>query len=136
MTSTKVRYMGTNPANRGFSFCKHTICRFCPKIKPSGRITSHSTGLEFDCMKKVSCRSSNVIYCVSCTRCGLQYVGQTLHRVKDRVSEYFTSIDIYDQTKTVGRHFSQPNHNGLFDMVISVIKKPPKVKRQLLSRTV
>ena len=66
--SAKVRYKGTNPANRGFTFCKHTICRFCPQINLSGRITSHSTGLEYDCMKKVSCRSFNVIYCVSCTR--------------------------------------------------------------------
>ena len=128
ITGTSKR-LGTNPANRGFAFCKHNICRFCPKINKTGKIFSKTTGLELNCMKKVSCRSSNLIYCITCKRCGLQYVGQTLLRVKDRLGQHFTSIDNYDTTKSIGRHFSQTNHNGLFDIEISVlefIKKPPK----------
>ena len=101
------KHLGTNPANRGFAFCKHNICRFCPKINKSGKITSHTTGLELNCMNKNSSRSSNLIYCITCKRCGVQYVGQTLLRVKDRIGQHFTSIDNYDTTKTIGRHFSQ-----------------------------
>ena len=38
------KHLGTNPAKQGFAFCKHNICRFCPKINKSGKITSHTTG--------------------------------------------------------------------------------------------
>ena len=81
-------------------------------------------------MKKISCRSSNLIYCLTCKRCGLQYVGQTLLRVKDRIGQHFTSIDNYDLTKTIGKHFSQTNHNGLLDIEISLFRNILKVKPQ------
>ena len=133
----KVRHKGTNPAQRGFTFCKHTICRFCPKLNKSGKITSNTTGSQYHCMKNISCRSSNLIYCITCRRCGLQYVGQTLRRLKDRVGEHFTSVDNTDQTKTIGRHFSKTDHNGILDIEISVlefIKKPPKSEAAAIIR--
>ena len=49
--------------------------------------------------------------------------------MKDRAGEHFTSVDNTDQTKTIGRHFSKTDHNGILDIEISVlefIKKPPK----------
>jgi hypothetical protein len=49
--------------------------------------------------------------------------------VKDRFVHHFSNIANADATKTVGRHFSQRGHNGIFDLEISVlefIKKPPK----------
>ena len=80
-------------------------------------------------MKNISCRSSNVIYAITCTRCHKQYVGQTLLRVKDRFVKHFYDVEKYDRTKAVGLHFSQKDHNGINDIEISVlefIKKPPR----------
>ena len=80
-------------------------------------------------MKNISCRSSNLIYCITCTRCGAQYVGQTSLRLKDRFVHHFYTVEKPDLTKVVGRHFAAPDHRELADMSISVlefIKKAPK----------
>ena len=47
--------MGTDPANRGFSFFSQKInCRYCLKINFTGRIISNITGKEYACMKNIS----------------------------------------------------------------------------------
>ena len=59
----------------------------------------------------------------------MQYVGQTLLRIKDRFVHHFRDIELMDNGKTVSKHFSQRSHNGLKDVQISVlefIKKPPR----------
>ena len=88
-------------------------------------------------MKKISCRSSNLIYAITCTRCKIQYVGQTLLRIEDRFVHHFHDIDIADSDMSVGKHFSQPSHNGIKDIQISVlefIKKPPRSPASVIIR--
>jgi hypothetical protein len=114
---------------RGFNFCNRRDCRYCPLLNKSGKITCLITGLEHNCMKNISCRSSNLIYAITCTRCGKQYVGQTMLRLKDRFVHHFRDINISDQEKTVSKHFSQTIHDGIKDVSISVlefIKKTPR----------
>ena len=58
-------------------------------------------------------------------------------RIKDRFVHHFRDIDLGDQDKTVGKHFSQPSHNGLKDVEISVlefIKKPPRSPASVVIR--
>ena len=120
---------GTNPTKRGHAFCNHIQCRYCPLLNKSGKITSTITHREYNCMKKISCRSSNLIYAITCTRCNKQYVGQTSLRIKDRFVHHFRDISINNTEKTVGRHFSQRNHRGTNDMSITVlefIRAPPR----------
>ena len=129
---------GTAPKHRGFSFCKNkAICKFCPRINTTGKIVSHITGKEHECMKNISCRSSNLIYCITCNRCGIQYVGQTLLRLKDRFGGHYTDIKSCNMTKSVSRHLTTNGHNGIFDMTISIlefIKKPPRSQASLTIR--
>ena len=86
----------TNPhigKKRGYSYCKHTGCRYCKLLNKTGTIKSTTTGKHHKTMRKVSCRSSNVIYAITCKRCGIQYVGQTLLRLKDRFVGHFGDIN-------------------------------------------
>ena len=58
--------------------CKRPgLCRYCPKINHSGEIISKTTGQKVITMKNTNCQSSNIIYLITCTTCGIQYVGQT-----------------------------------------------------------
>ena len=128
---------GTNPKQRGFNFCNNNKCRYCPLLNKTGKITSHSTKLEHNCMTNISCRSSNLIYAITCKVCGIQYVGQTSLRIKDRFVHHFRDIALSNQDKTVGRHFSDTNHRGLLDINISVlefIKAPPQSPKAILIR--
>ncbi len=86
------------------------------------------TNEKFPTMKNVSCRSSNLIYCTSCTVCKKQYVGQTSRRLQDCFQGHFGDItDAND--KTIPFHFNSKNHKGIKDIEITVleyIKKSPK----------
>ena len=127
-----------NPTNkRGFPFCNRRDCRYCPLLNKTGFIHCQFTGLNHSCMKKISCRSSNLVYAITCKRCGKQYVGQTLLRLKDRFISHFRDIETGDPEKSVSRHFSHSSHNGIKDMEISVlefIKKPPRSQQAITIR--
>jgi hypothetical protein len=113
---------------RGFNFCNTRGCRYCPKLNKTGSITSPVTHRRYSCMKNISCRSSNLVYCIMCKRCNKQYVGQTYLRLKDRFVHHYYSIDKQDQSKPVGKHFSQRSHAGIDDVeiyILEFIKKPP-----------
>ena len=127
----------TNLKERGFSFCNTWGCRFCKLLNKQGTILCTATQKTHNCMKKISCRSSNLIYAITCKRCGLQYVGQTLKRLRDRFAGHFGDIDNSRQEKSIGRHFSQANHKGADDMEITVlefIKNPPRSEQAVTIR--
>ena len=119
----------TSEKERGFPFCGQWGCKFCPLLNKTGTILCTATQITHPCMKKISCRSSNLIYAITCKRCKLQYVGQTLLRLRDRFTGHFGDINNSRQEKSVSRHFSQQGHQGVDDMQISVlefIKNPPR----------
>jgi hypothetical protein len=126
---TKEKSQLTSKKNRGFNFCNIFNCRYCKLINKSGTVTSTVTNKEFMAMKNISCRSSNLVYSITCKRCGKQYVGQTCLRLKGRFVHHFYTVEKPDKSKPVGKHFSQLDHKGIDDMDINIlefIKKPPK----------
>jgi len=135
--------------------CKaKTKCNYCPKLDHSGIIVSTSTGRQYFSKKHISCRSNNLIYCITCNHCSLQYVGQTSNHIGERFKMHFqnikTAIDtrkpqIPGKTKSkssqkeepIGRHFGSPNHHGTADITIHVldfISAPPKCPPALALR--
>ncbi len=57
--------------------CRTTTCRYCPLLDLSGRITSSYSQKTFVCKGNVTCKSNNLVYCITCKMCKKQYVGQT-----------------------------------------------------------
>ena len=128
--STSKSTTKTRPKNKtkGYNYCNTPYCRYCPLLDKSGHIKS-AKDEKFTAMKNISCRSSNLIYCITCTRCHKQYVGQTLLRIKDRFIHHFRDIEINNKDKSVSRHFNSPHHLGTKDMrihVLEFIRKPPR----------
>ena len=129
-TSGPSKQMGTKRSERGF--CERNGCRYCRLLNKTGTITSKTTRVKHNCMTKVSCRSSNLIYAITCTKC-----GQTLLRLKERFVKHFQDIDNARQDKVICRHFSQRNHNGYLNMALTVlefIKKPPRRPKAITIR--
>ena len=80
-------------------------------------------------MTNVSCRSSNLVYCVTCKKCKKQYVGQTMLRLKDRFVKHFYDISQGDTQKGLGHHFSSEGHQGLQDVrihILEFVRMPPR----------
>ena len=115
---------------RGHTFCANTsACNYCHLLNKTGNIQSTTTGIIHNSMRKVSCRSSNLIYAITCKICKMQYVGQTLLRLKDRFVGHLGDIKRCDPDKPVAVHFTQAGHNHKNDIQITVlefIRKPPR----------
>ena len=70
--------------------CSRKVCYTCPHIvshtfiagpKSSLRITDH-----------FNCTTSNVIYCIKCSRCNLLYIGETGRRFGDRIRDHLYDV--------------------------------------------
>ena len=64
---------------------------------------------------------SNLIYCMTCKRCNIQYVGQTKNRLMDRFQSHFYNIGHNRPGSEIGKHFNSPDHNGLDDVEITIL---------------
>ena len=76
--------------------CKTINCKYCAMLDYSGCITSTYTGRSYYARKNVTCKSPNIIYCITCKTCKKQYVGQTKLRCMDRLQAHFNIIQSKD----------------------------------------
>ena len=57
--------------------CGASKCKTCPILMVTDEFSSHTTEKVFKVKFRASCKSSNVIYLITCRRCGPQYLGET-----------------------------------------------------------
>ena len=108
------------PLSTHANACKYKNCRYCPLLDTSGKITSTFSGKSFPTKYNVTCKSSNLIYCITCKVCKKQYVGQTMNRLMDRFGAHFTDI-LNNLNKDVSRHYNLVGHHGYKDMTIHIL---------------
>jgi len=154
----------TNPGpkpkgTKSMHSCHKYNCRYCTRLDKTGALVSSSTGRSYYTRNRVSCQSNNLIYCLTCTKCNLQYVGQTKNRLADRFSVHFNHIEPTRTPKRkklkplyslnpkyddpIGRHYKSTPHNGLKDVHIHILQFisapsnsiPAKELRDSLERT-
>ena len=70
-------------------------CNYCPLLDRSGTITCHVTGKKFCTKINITCRSSNLVYCITCRKCDKQYVGQTKRTILERFQGHCGKISTY-----------------------------------------
>eukprot|EP00061_Rhincodon_typus_P001338 g14497.t1 len=58
-----------------------------------------------------TCTSTNVIYCIRYSRCGLLYVGETKRRLGDHFVEHLRSVCDKRQHLPVANNFNSPSHS-------------------------
>ena len=77
--------INTNKSRSPFgSFrCNKTNCTTCPFIEDGlNQYTFYSTGQTYQIKSHITCETSNVIYMIQCTKCNLQYIGETKRRLR------------------------------------------------------
>ena len=85
-------------------------CSACPYIEPGTVIQSCNTSKKIEINGTFNCRTRNVVYCITCEQCKLQYIGQTTRSLHERVSENIGYIRNLHTNQPTGEHFN------LFDM--------------------
>ena len=114
--------------------CKRlTSCRYCPLINTSGYFICKTDNQTYMSKTNINCQTTNVIYLITCSHCGIQYVGQTKNKLLTRFNSHIFYINRNSDT-TVARHFNRcPSHkpamtDGLQISVLSFIRSPPDTK--------
>ena len=90
------------------NMCRKKDCLYCKLLDKTG-IVEHK-GRKEESKHNITCNSSNVIYCIECTKCNHRYVGQTKRKIKDRLREHLYGIK--SQKETDRYHFNTNGHKG------------------------
>ena len=124
-----VNDIGCNMLNPTISKCDKG-CRFCVHFDVNSVIKSHSTGREYNAIippnvdNNVSCTSSNIIYIITCSKCNLQYVGETVNSLSTRFYTHRSSFmhpDKSQNCKILSEHFHSPLCKG-FGYTVQVLE--------------
>ena len=70
----------------------------------------------------LKCSSSNIIYLITCNRCGIQYVGETSQRLNRRMNNHRTSIR-NKKNLLLYEHFNYPDGCNLSHLKIQPIEQ-------------
>ncbi|OCT97489.1 hypothetical protein XELAEV_18009716mg [Xenopus laevis] len=92
-------------------------------IHKSKTFVSTRTQKEYNINCFINCNTSYVVYLLTCTHCGIQYVGCTTRPLKNRMREHISQIGAKSSATTVSRHFSQCNQGNVSHLQIQVIDK-------------
>ena len=83
--------------------------------------TSHKTGQVLKMKFAAFCRSSNIVYLITCRRCGQQYVGETGQPLHCRINSHrFDIRQRRTEESPVAEHFNGTGHT-LADLTVVVI---------------
>jgi Reverse transcriptase (RNA-dependent DNA polymerase)/GIY-YIG catalytic domain len=96
--------------NKPVSKCLIPRCLCCYVITEDHcSFTSTSTKISYDIKGLYDCNTTNIIYLITCTKCKLQYVGQTARKLKDRLNNHRSDIKLCKNT-AIAIHFNNIGH--------------------------
>ena len=86
------REIPTKPPTRpqrhipGMTSCHN--CPICPFVQPGKLVKATATNFKIDVNRQVNCQTINLVYCVECKLCSMQYIGETDRSLQSRFSEH------------------------------------------------
>ena len=104
------------------SSCDSNRCLCCMSFIASPSFASYCTGRKFIFDRKgfFSCKSKNVIYLITCKKCGIQYVGQTTQALHCRLNGHRSAILGNQKNTYLSNHFRSEGH-CIGDLSIQII---------------
>ncbi len=106
--------------------CTFSGCRICPYVNIENFVTAYATRKRFGVVRneELSCQATNVVYIISCNKCGKQYVGETKRTLRMRMNEHRNKISNKSATTFLVNHFTQDDHT-ITDMRFAILEKLP-----------
>ena len=104
------RLMHQNKAEKkrlgeGFHKCGDKRCKTCRKGTFGEGIRITATNKDFTIRQSMTCKTSNVIYCVTCTKCWAQYIGETGQEIHQRQAGHHNDINHNVEGLPYVKHF-------------------------------
>ena len=111
--------------NTNIKPCNKSRCLTCNHdAKPNFRsnVTNKSYNIINHTSDFLTCSSSNIIYLITCSRCGVQYVGETSQRLNLRMNNHRTAINGKKDT-ILYEHFRQEDGCHITHCIVQPIEK-------------
>ena len=114
---------------KGCSRCGKSRCQVCNVMSNSEHFHSNIDSREYRINYSFNCDSSNVVYLLECTVCGVQYVGSTCTPFRLRFNNYKACSRKFNSGASVAqaeffRHFTEEGHQGfLKDISVKIIDR-------------
>ena len=108
-------------------------CNICPYVTTCKTVNSSATNFNVDITEDVNCLSRNIIYCITCDKCQMQYIGETGRSAKDRFKEHIGYVEKLQLEKATGMHFNLPGHSVSdmkFVILEKIYSKDPDVRKE------
>ena len=110
--------------------CKSTRCGLKGQFVARDKALSTCSKRVYDCITPpgtsyIDCHTSNVIYLLTCSTCGFQYVGETVQQLNARFTGHRAGIknpDKHGTCKILSNHFSQGVCKGS-DYSVQILEK-------------
>ena len=83
---------------------------------------STAANFSVEINKQVNCQSKNIVYCITCDRCTVQYIGESERKLQERFSEHKGYALNAKLSKATGEHYSQKGHK-ISDMQVTILEK-------------
>ena len=123
LVNTKPLSTPSDNLPHGTHSCGSSRCQICKSHTISEPfIKSNTNSSVFPIKHHITCNSKNVIYVISCSKCGVQYTGQTTTSLRIRFNNHKSSIRRNDPSQTVAVHFNSADHNGISDVRIQGVE--------------
>ena len=99
--------------------CEVELSRGSTFADKKGNIYHNRSGI-------LNCNSQNIVYLITCRACGLQYVGSTKNKFRERYNNYHSAHRNLLKGKKVNQkqlheHFESPGHSGWSDFNFTLI---------------
>jgi hypothetical protein len=92
LTSAKISYPPEKKVQKDVYQLKHTTCpkitwRYCRILNKKWKIKSSFLNMTFNVRIgcRISCRTPNIVYVITCLKCYAQYVGESKRPIRDRM---------------------------------------------------
>lgn len=95
----------------GCKRCTNTRCKACNHMIESKNFISSHNHRRFTLENGFTCKSSNIIYLITCQKCNKQYVGETGRSLADRITDHLSCIRLKKVTP-IGLHFNLQDHSS------------------------
>ena len=119
---------------KGMRKCRKKLnggeCPCCPFIQETKVVQATQSNFSIEVNTAVDCQTKGIVYCITCTKCSLQYIGTSKNSLQDRFANHIGYVRSRDMSQATGRHFNSRGHS-LSDMKVFIVKKVFNVDRLL-----
>ena len=99
-------------------------CKTCTHITESRTFVSNVTGRKYNTISSeltMTCNTDNVVYLISCRKCGIQYVGETSQVLRRRMNNHRNRLKNLGE-QYLYKHFCSDGHS-IADLSIMPIEQ-------------